>query len=63
MRLGPNNLIFNKMCQIKGEGHGKGHSVQKKLNVTIFILSAMVKTPCGYDIRLRSYLRKTIPQN
>ncbi len=33
----------------------------KKINVTILILSSMVKTPCSYGIWLQRYLAKTIP--
>ena len=59
--LAPGKLIIQRNMRNQWSRSQKRSLSAKKLNVTILILRSMVKTPCGYDIRLRRYLRKTIP--
>ncbi len=60
---GQDNLTFQGEGRNERSRSSKRSLSAKKLNVTIFILSPMLKTPCGYDTWLPRYLPKTIPQN
>ncbi len=61
--LVPDKLIFQGNLWNQRWRSQKRSLSANKWNVTILILSSMVKLPCGHDIRLRRYWRKTVPQN
>ncbi len=59
--LEPDKLTIQRNLRNQRSRSQKRSIGEKILNVTILILRSMAKTPCGYDIRLRRYLQKTIP--